>query len=99
MNRLKLQRKSSITVSSKFAIVSIFIALKYIQNCHKTIWQQVQQKYSLLEGDLFYPQMIRVCRFDGTVLTCFYYWLSTLASLNTTIMIQLYSFYILQYHK
>ena len=31
-----------------------------------TFPQEIQQKYSgLLEGDLFYPPMIRVCRFDG----------------------------------
>ena len=43
--------------------------LRYIQRCHKTIWQPIQQKYSELEGDLFYPPMIRVFQFDGS---CFY---------------------------
>ena len=55
---------------SKFAIVSIFIAVKYIQKYHnKTIWQTIQQKYSELEGDLFHPPIICVCRFDGSKAT------------------------------
>ena len=65
VKRIAWNCKENPQLWSKFTIVSIFNALKYIQKCHKTIWQPIQQKYSELEGDSFYPPMIRVCRFDG----------------------------------